>query len=293
MAGPRDPAYTEYKEIRVEIIPLEARYEELYCSCLEDWSREMREAGAGDLKRRWLERNKARGLRVLLARDEDGAIVGMIQYAPIEYAPIEYAPVEYERERAPVHGADLYYIYCIWVHGHDQGVGNRQGRGIGTRLLVAAETDVRDLGAKGMVAWGLRIPVFMRSRWFKKHGYRRVDTDGIMELLWKRFSVDAVPPRLGRLRRCPDTAPGVVTVTCLRNGWCPSVNLTAERMKRVAREFAERVNYVEIDTDNRRSFEEWGASDQIFIDGTPLRAGPPRTYEQLRKQVARRVRALR
>ncbi|TVR73113.1 MAG: N-acetyltransferase [Spirochaetaceae bacterium] len=95
---------------------------------------------------------KRQGLRVQLARDNDGAIVGMIQYTPIEHAPL--------------YGRDLYYIYCVWVHGHKQGVGSR--------LLDAAESDARTLGAKGIVAWGLRIPVFMRSRWFRKRRYRSI-----------------------------------------------------------------------------------------------------------------------
>jgi len=96
----------------MEIIDLSAEYEDIYCNCLEDWSEEMKEAG--DLKRNWLEKKKNQGLRVKLAKDNNNRIVGMIQYIPIE--------------NAPVVGKGLYYIYCIWVHGHKQGVGNNQKR---------------------------------------------------------------------------------------------------------------------------------------------------------------------
>jgi len=47
-----------------------------------------------------------------------------------------------------------------------------QGRGIGSALLEAAENDARELGAKGMAAWGLWLPFWMKASWFKKHGYK-------------------------------------------------------------------------------------------------------------------------
>ncbi len=53
----------------------------------------------------------------------------------------------------------LYFILCIWVHGHKQGPGNLQKRGMGKALLQAAEDDARDLGAKGIAAWGLWLPI--------------------------------------------------------------------------------------------------------------------------------------
>ena len=64
-----------------------------------------------------------------------------------------------------------------------------------TVLLAAAEDDARGLGAKGLAAWGLLPPIWMKARWFKKHGYRPVDRRGMRSLLWKPFTDDAVPPR--------------------------------------------------------------------------------------------------
>lgn len=51
-------------------------------------------------------------------------------------------------------------IDCIWVHGYRKGIGNYQKRGIGKELLRAAVEDALSLGAKGMSAWGLSIPVW-------------------------------------------------------------------------------------------------------------------------------------
>ena len=51
-------------------------------------------------------------------------------------------------EHSFIESQDLYFIHCIWVHGHEQGRGNFQKRGMGRALLAAAESDARALGAR-------------------------------------------------------------------------------------------------------------------------------------------------
>ena len=257
----------------MEIIDLSEEYEGTYCKCLEDWSEEMGEAG--DLKRVWLQKKKLQGLRVKLARNEKNEIVGMIQYIPVEYSPVK--------------GKDLYYIYCIWVHGHKKGVGNNQKRGTGRLLLDAAENDCRESGAKGIAAWGITLPFFMRSRWFKKHGYRRADKDGMIELVWKPFIENAEPPQLMKLIKKPMVDQDAVTVTCFRNGWCPAQNISCERMKRAAGEYHDKIRYVEIDTDVRNNLEEWGMADGIFIDDKQINTGPPPSYPKLKNALKKKM----
>ncbi|GAI77395.1 unnamed protein product [marine sediment metagenome] len=155
--------------------------------CLEDWSDEMKEAG--DHKELWYNKMKDKGLGVKIAVTDDDKVVGMIQYVPLEYSTAE--------------GDNLYFINCIWVHGYKEGVGNFQKKGIGKQLIKAAEEDVRSKGAKGLVAWGLSIPVFMRASWFKKQGYVKVDKQSISVLLWKPFSNDAIPPKMIRQKKNP------------------------------------------------------------------------------------------
>ncbi len=257
-------------------IPISSEYEKVFCACLEDWSDEMEEAG--DHKERWLARMREKGLRVRLALDDKGEVGGMIQYVPIE--------------ESFVAGRDLYFIHCIWVHGYKQGRGNFQKKGMGTALLRAAEDDARELGAKGMAAWGMAIPVFMRAAWFRKHGYKKADSIGMQILLWKPFAGDAVPPRWIRDKKKPDLEPGKVSVTALINGWCPGMNMAYERAKRAAAEFGEKVSFRTVDTFNRATFKEWGEPDAIFVDGKGLRMGPPPTYEKIRKRIAKRVKKL-
>lgn len=261
----------------MEIIDLRDEHKPLYFACLEDWSEEIREAG--DHKAQWYEKMKDRGLGVKLALDDKGEVGGMIQHVPIELSP-------------GVEGTDLCFIPCIWVHGHKKGRGNFQKKGMGKALLQAAEEDAKDRGAKGMAAWGMAIPVFMRASWFKKRGYKPADKMGMQVLLWKPFSEDARPPRWIRQKKTPETTPGKVTVTALLNGWCPAMNMTYERAKRAASELGDRVVFRTVDAFNRDVILEWGTSDALFIDQKPVRTGPPPSYKKIKKKIAKRVKGL-
>ncbi len=259
----------------MKVMDLTDDYKQLYFVCLEDWSDEIKEAG--NHKEVWYDKMKDK-VRVKLALDDDGEVGGMIQYIPIEHSFAE--------------GEDMYFINCIWVHGHKKGRGNFQKKGLGKALLQAAETDVKARGAKGMVAWGVSLPFWMKASWFKKQGYTKVAKQTTRVLLWKAFSDDASPPKWIRQKKKPETSPGKVTITAFLNGWCPAQNLIFERARGAASEFGDKVLFREIDTSNREVFLEWGISDGIFIDGKEMSTGPPPSYEKIAKLIARRVKEL-
>ncbi len=257
----------------MRVIDLDEINKPIYFACLEDWSAEMQEAG--DHKARWYERMKGKSLRVKLALDDNGAVGGMIQYVPIEHSYVK--------------GRGLFFIYCIWVHGHKEGRGNFQGRGLGSMLLAAAEEDARRTGAEGIAAWGLCLPFWMKASWFKKHGYRRADRDGIALLVWKAFTDRASPPAWPVPANKPERVPGKVAVTSFVNGWCPAQNLVCERAKRAAAEVGDRVMFREVDTLDRDNLDEWGIVDALFIDGKAVRTGPPPSFESIKKKIAKRA----
>ncbi|HBA35853.1 MAG TPA: hypothetical protein DCZ12_17140 [Gammaproteobacteria bacterium] len=261
----------------MQIIDLEPAYYQTYFNCLEDWSDEMKEAGGH--KACWYDKYKEKGLRVKLALNEIKQAVGMIQYLPIEHSVVD--------------GHELYFILCIWVHGHKEGVGNAQGQGIGEQLLTAAEHDAASRGAKGMAAWGLWLPFWMKASWFKKHGYKKADRDSISLLVWKPFSEDAAQPSWVRPKKSVPTRSGKVVVTAFINGWCPSQNVIFERAKRACSTFGDKVLFDIIDTSEKENFLEWGISDGLFIDGKKVFSGPPPSYEKLVKTVAKKVKSLR
>jgi GNAT superfamily N-acetyltransferase len=261
------------QECDVNIIDLGDEHRGLFAACLEEWSDDVREAG--DRRACWVSRCLAKGLRAKLAVDERGVVGGMIQYLPIEHSTVD--------------GSELYFIPCIWVHGHKQGRGNFQGHGMGCALLEAAEADARMLGAKGLAAWGLWLPFWMKASWFKRHGYREADRQGIAVLLWKPFSDDAQPPRwYPKGKKLP--VPGKVNVTAFVNGWCTGMNLAAERARRAAVDLGDKVTYCEVDTSEPGAIAKWGFSDALFVDGKEIRTGPPPSYERIRSIIAKRVR---
>ena len=261
----------------MRVIDLADEHRDLFAKCLMDWSDLAKEAGPR--RQAWVERFLARGLRAKLAVDDQGTVGGMIQYLPIE--------------QSSARGRGLYFIQCIWVHGHKEGRGDFRGRGMGSALLAAAEADARALGAKGMAAWGIWLPVWMKASWFRRHGYGKADRRGLAVLLWKPFTEDAKPPRwLSAPKPVPANVPGKVTVTTFVNGWCLACDLSCERAKRAAAEFPDQVVLREIDVSEPSALDQWRRSDEIFVDGKQVRTGPPPSFEKLRRLLARRVRKL-
>ncbi len=261
----------------MEIVDLTEEYKKTYLVCLEDWSDEMKEAG--DHKTKWYEKMKEKGLGVKLAVDDNKTAIGMIEYIPIEYSNAE--------------GKNLYFIDCIWVHGYKEGIGNHQKKGVGKALLQAAEKDAKSRGAKGIVAWGLSMPFWMKASWYKKQGYVKVDKESIAVLLWKPFSNDAIPPKWINQKKTPKKIPGKVKVTAFINGNCPAQAIVYERAKRAALDFGDNVIFQEINTSNRETFLEWGIFSGLFIDDKEIRTGPPPSYEDIKKKIAKKTKKLK
>ena len=207
----------------------------------------------------WYSKMKDKGLRVKLALDDSGEVGGM---------------------------------YCIWVHGSRQGRGNFQKKGMGKALLQATENDVKAMGVKGTVAWGIPLPFWMKTSWFKKQGHSKVDKQGFLRnvLLWKPFTDDAIPSKWIRQQKRPKEAPGKVAVTAFLNGWCPAQNLVFGRAQRAASEFRDKVVFRKIDTFDKETFLEWGITDALFIDNKQMQTGPPPSYEKIKGKIAKRVR---
>ena len=249
-----------------KISDLSTPFHETYFCCLEDWSDDLKEAG--NHKACWFNQFKDKGLRIKIALNERNDAVGMIQYLPIEQSFVQ--------------GQDLYFVLCIWVHGHKQGIGNYQGHGIGQALLGAAEVDAKQKGAKGMAAWGLWTPFWMKASWFKKHGYQKAGREGWGLLVWKPYTNDAKPPTWIRPKKQPPMVAGKVTVAAFINGWCPAQNMVFERAKRACTEFGDQVIFQEYDTSNRDTLLEWGIVDAVYVNGKPVSYGPPPPYEKIK-----------
>lgn len=248
-----------------------------YFCCLEEWEERLEPGKA--YKQKWYAQAQNKGLRVKLAIDDDGTPCGMIQYQPVEHTHIT--------------GKDIYFIYCIWVHGHTQGIGNRQHKGIGKALLAAAEEDARNLGAKGIAAWGLRIPVWMKAAWFRKQGYQAVHSSGIMQLVFKAWAPDVPKPAFPKPKKKPAAGKEKVILTDFIDGWCTYSNVTHANAAILAAEFPGKVELVTLDATDKEVLAEWGIGEGLYIDGKAVRTAPPLPYAALKSKVEKRIKRLR
>jgi len=256
----------------MKIIDLDKDHESEYLACLEEWDKEMIENRY--IKEAWLHKMQKKGLRTKLSLTEKGDVAGMIEYVPIEHSYAE--------------GEDLYFINCIWVHGYeDKGVGNQQSKGIGTALLQAAEEDVRSMGKKGLVAWGIPENFWMTAAWYQKHGYEKVDQLKWRILVWKPFADDAKPPRWIRGEYAQEQMPDKVRVTAFYSGQCPAENCTYSRAKLVAGEFGDPVVFEVIDKSNDENRRRYGIQGGLYIDGKNISKGPPPSCEEIRDKISK------
>ncbi|MDD5219769.1 MAG: GNAT family N-acetyltransferase [Candidatus Bipolaricaulis sp.] len=261
----------------MRIVDLTPEHESIFASCLEERLAEAREAGS--LRAEWIHVMKNRGLRAKLAVDDTNTPIGMIQYVPGRETFLDGSP-------------DAYFIYCVWVVRFRDERGNHQGKGTGAALLEAAETDAKALGASGMAAWGLVLPVWMRASWFRKHGYRRVDRSGMAALMWKPFLPTAAAPKFVLPKKAPERIPGQVTVTSFLHGHCRAANVGHERARRACAEIGGPVVYRVIDTKSMATANEWGILDALYIDDREVRIGPPPSYEKIKRRIEKAARRL-
>lgn len=248
----------------------------LYFCCLEDYNSIIEQALS--YKQQWYKQMKDKGLRVKLAIDDDEKIAGMIQYLPVEHSFIT--------------GKDMYFIHCIWVHGHKEGIGNRQKRGMGKALLSAAETDAYSLGAKGIIAWGLRIPVWMKASWFRKQGFKSADTQGMMALLYKTFYPDTQKPSFPKPMKKPVSNTNKLILTDFINGWCPFSNVTHYNAQKIAADFPDKIELITYDTTNKAILAEWGIAEGLYINGKEIRSAPPIAYEALKRKIIHKLKRM-
>lgn len=250
-----------------------------YCSCLEEWSQEMKEAG--DLKCRWVEKMKDRGLGVQMARNSEGEYVGMIQYIPSEFTAVE--------------GVGNYHIHCCWVHAYKgKGVGDWRKKGIGRALLKAAEEDILSRGGKGVSAWGLSIPVWIRASWYKKQGYRAIEKDGMALLMWKPLAEDSVKPVWRRpssdLNPKSDEKLKVISYI---NGVCPAANIGHERIKKILKDYEGPLEYSVFENIEPGDIKKRGITDALYINGKSISLGPPPKEKMLRQVLHREMKKIR
>jgi hypothetical protein len=183
-----------------------------------------RHVGRGP-KMDWLRERFREGLRILLARDERGKPIGLLEYSPGKSA---WRAVEAE---------GWLFIHCLWVYSEGQKVG-----GLGTRLIEACVAEASRSGCRGVAVLTSAGPWMVDEGVFLKSGFEEVDAGGRFKLLALRVAEGPEPrlrdisPRWGRKR-------GLHIVYAPQ---CPYLVKSATDVAEMAREHGLRVRVTEL-----------------------------------------------
>jgi hypothetical protein len=258
----------------LKLIDVDRETEPTFLRCLHDERPD--DPRVVRLRRRWYDAHRDRGLRAKVLVLGTGEVAGLCQYMPIEHTHII--------------GDDLLAILCIWVHGYDHHIGNRQGNGYGRFILESIESDARESGAGGLVAWGMDFPYWNPVSFYEHMGYSRVDKDGMVVLVWKPFREAARPPRLPRRARRPAGESDKVSLAVFVNGWCTGACAQCVTAREAIEGLGDIVEYLEVDTSTQEALSSWGISDGIYVEGEPYRPyEPPFTSDELRRDLIERA----
>ena len=254
----------------MKLVAITAETEGTFLRCLHD--EKPADPRAIALRRRWHDRFKERGLRAKVLVLPSGEVVGLCQYLPIEASPFL--------------GEDLWAILCIWVHGYDHHVGNRQGNGYGRFILEQIEADARASGTGGLLAWGMDFPYWNPVAFYEHMGYVRADQDGQVVLVWKRFRETTPAPRLQRMVTPQPSPKERVDLTAYVSGWCTGGCYQSVVARDASAGLEAQVDYREIDTSDPVVSRSLGISDGLFLDGQAYRPeGPPFSADELRADI--------
>jgi hypothetical protein len=224
------------------------------------------------LRRKWFEENREKGLRAKVLVLDGGEVAGLCQYMPIEHTQFE--------------GEGLFAIHCMWVHGYDHHIGNKQGNGYGRFMLGEIEKDARESGAKGVAVWGMDFPYWNPVSFYEHMGYERADQKGAAVLVWKPFAEDAKPPGFVKTVKSPGTRPDKVSLAVFHHDWCTGSCGEVVKSREAIEGLEDVIDYTEVDAADPAELAEWGIVAGVFVEGEPHRPHePPCSCEVLRQDL--------
>jgi hypothetical protein len=217
------------------------------------------------LSRAWFAENLGRHIEGFHLEDDNGNVIGHIYWAPSTQALVPY---EIEDGVA--------YIYCDWVQYPHQGKG-------GMRLLFQGLVEfLRSQDYKGVLVDGTEYEGYMHYRHFLKRGFQVIGESDRGKLLYYPLSQPSVMVR-PIAARIPREAGAEVDVLIIGSRFCPVGASAVLGIRKVAREFGERVRVREVPA-SRDAIARYGVADGIFINGKPKFFGPVRE-DQVRQAI--------
>ncbi len=230
------------------------------------------------VRRKWYREHVGSGLVAKVLVLDSGEVAGLVQCLPIEQTSLV--------------GRGLLSVLCMWVHGYDHHIGNKQGNGYGRYMLERIEAYARESGFAGVSAWGMDFPYWNPVSFYEHMGYERCDKAGEAVLVWKKFASGAEPPAFRRRLKAPIVRPDKVSVAVFYDGSCMSSCEQCFTVRDGTDGLGALVDYMEVDTSDPDVLAEWGIPQGTFVEGRPHRPyEPPFTSEVLRNDILELARA--
>jgi GNAT superfamily N-acetyltransferase len=215
----------------------------------------------------WLRAQHQHGLRAKVAL-LDGQHGGFLYVMPIEISP--WGPV----------GHDLMAIQCLVVSSE------ARSKGIGHRLVAAAEEETQRQGRKAIVVVAYYHDFwFMPATFFENCGFEIIQRQGSEAILWKVFDPPVELPTFPV--RSYEFAPvaGKVVLDLFWTRSCLTSDTEAQRVRQVAEEFGDLVLLREFNSDDAEIRSRHGISRAIFVNGREVFWGYEAPKDGLRQAV--------
>ncbi|MGD8565351.1 MAG: hypothetical protein PVF96_03280 [Candidatus Bathyarchaeota archaeon] len=201
---------------------------------------------------RWIEKMFSKGLEIIVALGPRKSKKGLIEYLPIEVAP------------EPVKGKSSLFIDCIWVLPRFMKVG------IGKKLMQHFLEDAKKVGGASVLGYEVDEWFgyfdYMPTSFFKQFGFEEVSRDGTRVLLHLDLGAHT-PPQLLTPKSHKVEKKGKTVIEVFCNIQCPWCGWMADEIIRNAKK--PNITIKLINTDDRKTIEEFGLSRGISINGEP------------------------
>lgn len=215
------------------------------------------------------------GLRVKVGL-VNGAEAGLLYTMPSQISP--WGPV----------GEDLMVITCAYVQTAWERIG------LGRALVETAEEEARRQSAKAIAAVAYyRQDRRISARFFEQLGYRAADRRpdpspshiGIQAVVWKPLDPSALPPRLAKRNHQYRPTKGKVVVDLFHTDLCRISSIEAERVRKVAREFGDKVLLNQHATEAPEVRDGQPPARAIFVNGREIGWGYSAPVDGLREEI--------
>jgi GNAT superfamily N-acetyltransferase len=192
-------------------------------------------------------------LRGLIAREENGEVVGFVIYYPIEQAPMD------------VSGEGLYMVQCLHVK---EGYRNK---GVGKALIEASLADAKENGASGIAVEAFRDQgqsnkSYLPGTFFQHIGMTQGESRGAASLYYVQFDENGMPPEYLNPSLHGAFGTQKLRIDVFDCGSC-YLGISNRKLVEAILEDQKDVELVVHNQVDRQAIVDKGMSSGIFIDG--------------------------